>query len=301
MGTKIKGLVSESTRTVTIENLIGKTIAIDAFNVIYQFITTIKGSDRKPLRNRDGEITSHLTGLLYRNTHLLQNKIKPIYCFDGIRKSHKIRWETKRENAIRINEKIIESSHKLLNYMGIQCIDSPGEGEAQCCYLVKQGDAWAVASQDYDCLTFGGDRIIRNLASGTSKKQIEFILLGKVLSNNDLTIEQLIDMSILVGNDFYGGIKGIGEKKALNLIKKHSKIENIPNVIIENLDELRLMFSDPLINNSYEIKKIKPNYEKLHDYLVFNNGFSSERINSIILKLKNINSSIKRQKSLFDY
>lgn len=39
--------------------------------------------------------------------------------------------------------------------MGIPYIEAYGEGEAQAAYLVENGDAWAVASQDYDCLLFG--------------------------------------------------------------------------------------------------------------------------------------------------
>ena len=61
----------------------GKTIAVDAFNAIYQFLTTIRQPDGTPLKDSKGNVTSHLSGLFYRNISLILEGIKIIYVFDG--------------------------------------------------------------------------------------------------------------------------------------------------------------------------------------------------------------------------
>ena len=81
MGVKLKDL--SNPRKTSFENLSGNKIAIDGFNIIYQFLTTIRGPTGEPLMNSKGKITSHLTGLFYRNINLLNNNIEPIYVLDG--------------------------------------------------------------------------------------------------------------------------------------------------------------------------------------------------------------------------
>ena len=65
MGTKINELVSDLKKTISFENLLNKEIAIDAFNTIYQFLAIIRQKDGTPLKDYDGNVTSHLSGLFY--------------------------------------------------------------------------------------------------------------------------------------------------------------------------------------------------------------------------------------------
>ena len=135
---------------------------------------------------------------------------------------------------------IIEGSKKLLDLMGIPYIRAISEGEAQASYMVKKGDAWCVASQDYDCMLFGAPRMLKNIAARGTKTRLEMIYLNEVLQMNGLTRKQLIDVAILVGTDFNEGIKGIGAKKGRNLIKRHGDVYSV-------LDHLKTeMDVDPL-------------------------------------------------------
>lgn len=325
MGTKIKGMVDDVKRVVLMKNLFNKRIAIDAFNVIYQFISIIKGSDGRPLTDRNRNVTSHLSGLLYRNINLLENNIKPIYCFDGIRKSEKLRWKNKQTvEKVKLTSNMIGNSKELLDSMGIPWIQGTSEGEAQCCYLVEKGDAFAVASQDYDCLAFGGKRLLRNFAIGRTKKKgntnikldIEYVSLEKFLKHHEITKEQLIDISILIGNDFFCGFKTFGEKRALHVIKTFDKIEDAINVKLvkrdktvfesadefyETLEEIREIYTNPLVNKDYIIKFNKPDYDKLTEILVEEHNFSYDRISSAILRLKKINASSKKQITIGEF
>ena len=81
MGVDIKTLlVREKTN---LESFSSKIIAIDAYNAIYQFLAIIRGPDGLHLTDTKGRVTSHLTGLLYRNVNFLSMGIKPVYVFDG--------------------------------------------------------------------------------------------------------------------------------------------------------------------------------------------------------------------------
>ena len=280
MGVKFKDIVSPE--EISLKDLEGRTVAIDAYNTIYQFLSGIRQRDGSPLMDQNGNVTSHLSGILYRTSAIVDKGIKPIYVFDGDSSEHKAKtleqrraikeeamekWEEAkaagnieeaRKFAIRTSRMspyILESSKKLLEYMGIPYVQATGEGEAQGAYMVEQGDAWAVASQDYDCLLFGAPRIVRNLTLSGGLSNLEYLELNKVLEEIDLTREQLIDVALMVGTDFNEGIHGIGAKTGLKLIRNNSLEDilvqkGITEVEVEP-DELRDIFLKHDVNTDY--------------------------------------------------
>ena len=285
MGVKFKDIVSPE--EISLKDLEGRTIAIDAYNTIYQFLSGIRQRDGSPLMDQNGNVTSHLSGILYRTASIVDKGIKPVYVFDGESHEHKAKtleqrraikeeamekWreakaagniEEARKFAIRTSRMspyILESSKKLLDYMGIPYVQAIGEGEAQGAYMVEQGDAWAVASQDYDCLLFGAPRIVRNLTLSGGLSNLEYLELEKVLEELELSREQLIDVALMVGTDFNEGIHGIGAKTGLKLIRNNSLEDvlvqkGITDVEVEP-DELREIFLKHEVNNDYDIKKV---------------------------------------------
>ena len=82
MGLQISEIISK--KELEFKDLKGKTLAVDAFNAIYQFLTTIRQPDGTPLKDSKGNVTSHLSGLFYRNMNLILQGIKLIYVFDEI-------------------------------------------------------------------------------------------------------------------------------------------------------------------------------------------------------------------------
>lgn len=95
MGVKINELVTDVKKTITFENLFNKKIAIDAFNTIYQFLAIIRQRDGTPLKDYNGNVTSHLSGLFYRTINFLESNIKPIYVYDG--EPPQLKWDTIKE------------------------------------------------------------------------------------------------------------------------------------------------------------------------------------------------------------
>ena len=347
MGVKINELVKEVKRTITFENLFKKSIAIDAFNTIYQFLAIIRQKDGTSLKDYQGNVTSHLSGLFYRSINFLEHNIKPIYVFDGvpselkldtIKERKKIKSEAK-EKMIKAQDDedfeeakkfaqftstldagMIEESKKLIEFMGMPIIQANSEGEAQSAYLVEKGDAWACASQDYDTLLFGGERLLRNFAVSRSRKlrdttvtlDIEYVSLNKFLNNLGITREQLIEMGIMIGTDFFEGIKGIGQKTALELIRKYDTIENIlKNQVkiggreiildLELVTQIKEIFLNPNVKKDYEMPKPKKiDFEKLEELLIEQHNFSRQRVENALERLRKFDSS-KVQVSLDDF
>ncbi len=347
MGVKINELVQNVKRSITFENLFNKRIAIDAFNTIYQFLAIIRQRDGTPLKDYEGNVTSHLSGLFYRSINFIEHNIKPIYVFDGvatelkletIKERKKIKDDAKKkmveaqeaedfreakkfaQQTSKLNSDMIEESKKLLENMGIPVFQASSEGEAQSAYLVEKGDAWACASQDYDTLLFGGERLVRNFAVSRSKKvkdttvtlDIEYVSLPKLLENLEITREQLVEMGILIGTDFFSGIHGIGQHKALDLIKKYKSIKNIVSekvkvgkkdiqLDLELVEQVKNIFLTPDIRNNYpKIKFSKINYEKIKELLIEIHNFDNRRVENALDRLRKLDSS-KTQISLDNF
>ncbi len=252
-------------REITPRELEGKTLVVDAFNMIYQFVTTIRDRDTGDvLKDSMGRPTSHLSGLFYRCTNLLEDGVRLVFVFDGEKPSFKTILkereerkkkaeekleEAKREGdtsailkyamqAARVTPEMIEDAKRLLSLMGIPWIQAPSEGEAQAAHMVKKGDGFAVASQDMDTLLFGGPRLVRNL-SVTGRRKLagrnvyiqvkpELIVLEEVLAHLEITREQLVTLGILVGTDYNpGGVPGLGPKKSLKLVKEEKEFDRV--------------------------------------------------------------------------
>jgi flap endonuclease-1 len=327
MGVKFKDIVSP--KPVNIGDLDGKTVAVDAANSIYQFLSSIRQRDGTPLMDESGRVTSHLSGILYRTSSMMEKGIKPIYVFDGkshnlkggtISKRSEIRAESEKKwkealqrgeieearkyavRSSRMSADVVKSSKKLLGLMGLPYIQAYSEGEAQASYMVQKGDAWAVASQDYDCLLFGAPLVARNLTISGNLADPELLKLGNILKKLEITREQLIDIAILVGTDFNPGIKGIGAKKGLKLIKEQGDLIQALDSIDADLgidpQTIRDIFLKPDINLDYELNWKKPDEEGIIDFLCFKHSFSEERVKGAIKKIKKLDST---QKSLEDW
>jgi len=259
MGTKLSSIIPS--KEISIEYLRGKKLVVDAFNMLYQFLTTIRQRDGSLLTNSSGKVTSHLSGLFFRISKLMKQDLKLAFVFDGkppelkkqerqrraeIKKSAERKYqeavdegdiELMRKYASRttkLTAEMIEEAKSLIKAFGLPIIDAPSEGEAQAAHMVKNHEFYALISQDTDSLIFGSPRMIKNLSISRKKKlkdkavyqttNPELIELSDVLNENGVDLDQLIVISILSGTDFnIGGVHGIGPKKGLKLVKKYGK------------------------------------------------------------------------------
>jgi len=334
MGVDIGYLIDK--KEIELKELSGSIIAFDAHNMLYQFLSIIRQRDGTPLMNSRGEVTSHLSGLFYRTINLIENGIKPIFVFDGkppdfkentlmerkkIKTQAKELWEEakklgKEEEAFkyaqatsRIDENIVKDSKILLKAIGIPCVQAPSEGEAQASFMAIREDADYVASQDYDSLLFGAPVVVRNLAI-TGKRKVprkniymvikpEVIELKKVLNNLGSTREQLIDIALLIGTDYNKGLKNIGPKSALKLIKKYKSIEKVLNKLKKDIDfvqEIKEFFLNPEVTTDYKLQWKTPNKSEIKEFLCDTHDFSEARVNNALDRINK--KTQKTQKTL---
>jgi len=311
-----------------LEDLKGKSFAVDANNYLYQFLALIRLPDGTPLRDSDGHITSHLAGLIFRTTRLLHDyNIDLVFVFDGEPPSLKMAEISKRRElrdkayeewiralqqgdlasafskaivTSRLTSEMIEDAKRLLDLLGIPYVQAPSEAEAQAAYMALKGDVWAASSKDYDSLLFGAPRLLRYLTI-TGKEYLpskgvfrplypELIELNEFLSKHGISREQLVDLAILIGTDFNEGIKGIGPKKALKLIKTYGRLENLPDKIFErltpNFEEIRKIFLDPKVTDDYSLEYGELKEEEVYRFLCDERDFSRKRVETAVKRMK---------------
>ncbi|MEM3832125.1 MAG: flap endonuclease-1 [Thermoprotei archaeon] len=327
MGVDLGDLITR--KTLTLQQLRDKSIAIDGYNALYQFLTVIRQPDGTPLMDSHGRITSHLSGIFYRTINLLEEGIKPAYVFDGkppeIKEMEIARRKSLKEEAIkkyeealqtgdlkaakmyamqaaRLKEDMVDEVKKLLDAMGTPWVQAPSEGEAQAAYLAMKGDVWASASQDYDSLLYGAPRLVRNLTISGKRKlprieeyvevQPELVYLDDVLRQLRVTREQLIDIAILIGTDYNpDGIKGIGPKRAYNLIKQFGNLEDALKRLPEahfpvSPQIIREAFLKPAVTDNYTLRWSPIDRSKVIEILVEEHDFSLERVEKALNKVE---------------
>jgi flap endonuclease-1 len=213
----------------------------------------------------------------------------------------------------RLKDEMVEDSKQLLSLMGIPWIQAPSEGEAQAAFMVSRGDLWSAASQDYDALLFGTPRLVRNLTISGRRKlpkrnayveiEPEYIELQNMLTELNISRNQLIDVAILLGTDFNpGGVKGIGPKKALKMIKDSNTLEKIITKLDfenpEKIMEIRDIFLNPKVSVDYGIEWKDPRNEDLIQFLCNERDFSDERVNNALERMKQGIIKIKTKTTL---
>jgi flap endonuclease-1 len=321
-------------KKVSMEELSGRTLTIDALNYLYAFLSVIRQPDGTPLTDGKNRITSHLSGLFYRTINLFESNVSPIFVFDGeppvlkkdtIKERHEVREEArmKWEEALsvgdivaakkyaqfssRLTDEMIHESEVLLDCLGVPWIRAPSEGEAQAAYMTKKGDAWSTGSQDYDSILFGSPRLVRNIVISGRRKlpsknvyvkiEPELVDSAESMKNIGVTREQLVEIALILGTDFNPGIKGVGPKTALKLVRSYGSAEaalkekglpsNAP------YDEVREIFLHPKVTDDYKLKSRELDKDKVTRLLVDEHAFSLERVQVALKRVEEITKTSK--------
>jgi flap endonuclease-1 len=320
MGVKISGILEK--KEISLEELSGKKLAVDAYNTLFQFLSIIRSYNGTPLMDEKGRITSHLTGLFYRTCALLEKNITPIYVFDGKssvlkkktieeRENIKIEAEKAFKKAVeegneqkasmyaqrtsRLTKEMVGEAKKLLDLMGLPWVQAPSEGEAQCSYMTDKNITDVTASQDFDCMLFGTPILARNIAVSGKKKipkrnsyaevTPEEFNLKENLEKLGIDRRKLVWIGILSGTDFNEGVMGIGAKKGLKLVKKHDSFEDILRELNIEMEwkEVEDLFLKP------EVMEVEKNELRIRNLekneltdFMTDYGFSRERIENAV-------------------
>lgn len=332
MGIRLREIIPR--KEITFDDLSGKKIAVDASNSIYQFLSSIRQANGEPLSDSHGGITSHLVGLFSRNVNLMKRRVKLCYVFDGIPPSLKIYEKEAREHrkrlaeekleqakeeedvdaitkyskqTVRVTREIIEESKEFLKALGIPVIQAPSEADAQAAFMCSNGDVWAVASSDIDSLLHGAKRVLPNLTLSQKRRSSsgkvisispELIELDDILKTLGITQDQLIVLGILVGTDYNRkGIKGIGQKKALKLVKNYKNFDLLFKKVNADFDWRQIfnLFKEMPVIKNYELRLEKLDVEKIKKILIDKHNFSEERVDKTLSEL--LNHKIEKQQT----
>lgn len=317
-------------KPIKIEELAGKVVAIDAFNFLYQFLASIRGPDGSLLTDSNGNVTSHLTGLFSRTSKMMQIGIKCVFVFDGehpalkqreierrskLKEAARAEYEVAKERedfdamkkfaqrTTKLTPEMVEEAKELLLAMGLPIVQAPSEGEAQAAVMASRGDVDFIASQDTDSLLFGAPRVVRNMSILGRRKKVskvtfeqvmpEVVTLVDVLNELGIDRKQLIVMSMLVGTDFnVGGIKGVGPKNALKLVKAHMDYDLMfaeqkwSEYFDYSWHEVYDLFWNMPTTTDYVLEWKPVNEARIIELLVDKHQFGAERVKATVAELK---------------
>ena len=299
--------------------LAGRTLAVDGYNAVYQFLATIRQRDGQLFTDPTGQVTSHLMGVFYRTTSLLREGVLPIWVFDGKppeRKAGTIRQRiaakekaegeyrealaagdlvTARRKAAqtsRLTRPMVEELIELLGALGVPTVQAPGEGEAQAAVMAAAGTVWGSASEDYDSLLFGAPRLVRGLAArgrGGATPGAQLIDRKDLLESLGISGDELILLGLVIGTDFNDGVRGYGPKKALKLVQEHLGFE--ATVAKVGLDRTEAQEVAEIFRHPTSVDVTAPtfgpvNEDRLRRLLVDQHGFSEERVEAAISRAR---------------
>lgn len=248
----IKGLSSflkDHGTLIDLSRFSNKTICIDISIYLYKF---------KYNSNTD----SFLRKFNYQLNTFEKLNIKPIYIFDGQAPIEKRELQIKRgeknvksANPIKITKEDKKKLKELFTERRIPFYTAPSEAEKMCSYLTYTYNNVSCMTNDMDALLYG----CKELIVSTSKGYILYEL-NDILTKLEITLEDLIQIGIASGCDYYPtGIYKFGPKKSLEKLKKQGPIKNWTGVTIpETLDISRInsIFTDFTEEKRVEIQEL---------------------------------------------
>ena len=291
---------------IAYDELGGATVAIDAHNWLYRYLTTtVKFTRTDAYTTADGTEVANLIGVVQGLPKLLEHDVTPAFVFDGAvvdlkdaeverrreqRESYEEDLEAARERGDaaaaarldsrtqRLTETIVETTRKLLELLDVPVVDAPAEGEAQCAHMARRGTVGYAGTEDYDALLFGAPLTLRQL---TSSGDPELMDLAATLDRHGLTREQLVDAALLCGTDFNEGIRGIGPATAVDLLREHGDLWGVLDARgehIERADRLRRLFLDPAAEDVSIETTIEPDVEAARAFVTEEWGVAREEV-----------------------
>ena len=298
-------------------DLSGRSLSVDGYNALYQFLATIRQRDGQPFTDANGRVTSHLVGLLSRTSSLLANGVRTAWVFDGrpsdlkaqtlsarfaVKERAEEAWAealaagdlvTARRKAAqtsRLTRPMVEDARAVLEALGLPTVQAPSEGEAQAAFMAARGLTWAAASEDYDTLLFGAPRLVRGLAARPvqgNQPAAKVVDRAKWLSELGISDEELLALALIVGTDFNEGVPGYGPKKALKLVQQHLGFG--PTLERAGIDPGALqpvveLFRTPPVEEIPSLRFAPVDEERLVRLLVDGHGFSPERVHQAALR-----------------
>ena len=298
-----------------IEEFEGATVAVDAYNWLYKYMTTIsRFTADEAYTTDDGRTIPTLIGVPRGLTRFFENDLTPLFVFDGdpherkadeiaARRNAKEKAAEKAEEARkqgdaiaaasyeartqRLDDDVVETTKDILNLLDVPYCDAAGAAEAQAAYFAQEGLVEYVISDDYDAMLFGSPKTLRNFTS--SSKPLECLNLESTISDRNLTREQLVDVAILCGTDYNEGVHGVGVKTATKGIESHGTLKAFleeNDTTINEANAIREIFLNPRVSTEEPpLWTMEPDVNGVRAYLA-NLGIDISQVDSTLNRIE---------------
>jgi len=288
------------------DDLAGSVVAVDAHNWLYRYLTTtVKWTASDAYTTAAGEEVANLVGTVQGLPKFFEHDLTPVFVFDGAvadlkddeiasRREQREQYEQdlaaarERGDPVavarlesrtqQLTETIVETTRELLALLDVPVVDAPAEGEAQCAHMAQRGTVDYAGTEDYDALLFGAPLTLRQL---TSSGDPELMDLAATLAEHDLSREQLVDVAILCGTDFNDGVRGIGPKTGVSLVREHGSIYGVLEARTEEIphvDRIRQLFLDPAVEDVDPDTDVRPDIEAARSFVVDTWGVDPDEV-----------------------
>jgi flap endonuclease-1 len=231
----LKRYAPRSIRVLPRDALKYKRFSIDASQIVHKYVRAILKSGIK-MKIKRGEFTAHVMAVLSKTQFYLRLRLFPIYVFDGT--SGTLKAETLDERRVlreassgaagqfKLTDWMVADIKRLLDLMRIPWKQATGEADPQCARLTRRPNkiAYGVVSDDGDMLTYGATRLVRELDSRSNA--VTIVQLKDVLSELEMSMEQFVELCILLGSDYCPTIRGVGPVAALKLIREEESVRS---------------------------------------------------------------------------
>jgi len=302
-----------------------KTAAVDAYTWMYQFLHKIRDYESgEPLTDSEGRITSHLSGLYYRTTNLLEAGIRPVFVFEGgypelkeeeIQSRRESRDRAQREYEVArevgdsdrmesleirrrgVSDEMVQTAVDLIDALGCPSIVPPSEADAQCARMCREGDVDFVISSDYDTLLFGSPNLLQNLSSDGG----ELISLSRSMEENDLSYTEFVWTGILLGNDYNDSPYGVGPQTTREWVSECDSFGELldraedkdSDIDRERMRATYRLYTQPPVDLDLEWDDwTRPSEDRVREILVDRHEFSEGRVLSSLESIETRQSGL---------
>ena len=295
-------------REVPFSELAGDTVAVDAHNWLYKYLTTtVQWTRDEVYTTDDGTEVANLVGVVQGLPKFFENDLTPVFVFDGAVTDHKAaeieqrREERERREAQleaareegdaveiarleahtqRLTDTIQRTTRELFDRLDVPYVEAPAEGEAQAAYMNRTDVVDYCGTEDYDALPLGAPLTLRQL---TSKGDPELMDFEATLAEHDLTWEQLVDVAILCGTDFNEGVAGVGPKTAVKEVRKYGDVWGVLEArgasIEKDVEVIRDLFLNPTVTDDCAFDAaMDPDMEAAREYVIEEWGVHAEEV-----------------------
>ncbi|XP_055706436.1 flap endonuclease GEN [Phlebotomus papatasi] len=198
----------------------------------------------------------YLRNLFHRTCYLLLANVTPVFVLEGeaptlkydeiarrndiqfrgaAPKNPKVKKDTKKGRT-RFNG-VLKLCESLLASMGVECVQAPGEAEAFCAHLNRDGLVDGVVSQDSDCFAYGARIVYRNFSVAkqgsvaASGGAVDVYDMDKISPILDLGQNKMVLLALLAGCDYCPeGVTGVGKDSVIKLLSQYPEQEILQHV-----------------------------------------------------------------------